>query len=155
MSHMQYRGGSHHYLVYSSGWVVNFLAIRLNRYDTLVVLHLVSSRFNPEPFEAPQSYRKMPPSPRISELAATIQNCTAEIEEFMSMHNVPQATFDIDSPLTVDLPPSLSNAREEALDALDQLHALLLGPLLYFMRLTSPTVRTFYSMTSCTVLIRF
>ena len=56
------------------------------------------------------------------------------------MHNVPQASFDIDSPLAVPLPEPLSSAREEVLDALDQLHALLLGSLPYLMRLTSPAV---------------
>ena len=79
---------------------------------------------------------------RISELAATIHTHVDEIERFMSVHSVPQASFDIDSPLAVPLSEPLSHAREEVLDALDQLHALLLGPLPYLMRLTSPAVTT-------------
>lgn len=80
---------------------------------------------------------------RISELAATIHTHVDEIERFMSMHNVPQASFNINSPLAVLLPEPLSDAREEVLDAHDQLHALLLGPLPYLMRLTSPAVTTY------------
>ena len=83
----------------------------------------------------------MHPSAQILELAGIIHTRTIKIEEFMSVHNVPQASFDIDSPLAVPLPGSLSSAREEVLDALDQLHALLLGPLPYLMRLTSPAVK--------------
>ena len=94
----------------------------------------------------------MRPSTQILELAGVIHARTVKIEEFLSVHNVPQASFDIDSPLAVPLPEPLSSAREEVLDALDQLHALLLGPLPYLMRLTSPAVIIYYLM-GCILLI--
>jgi len=68
-------------------------------------------------------------SPRISEMTATIYTRAVEIEKFLLEHNVPLASFNIDSPLAVYLPETLSIAREEILDVMDQLHALLLGSL--------------------------
>ena len=58
----------------------------------------------------------------------------------MIKNDIAQASFDVNSPLDVQLSPPLLRAREEALEALTKTHALLLGPLPYFMRLMSPAV---------------
>ena len=76
----------------------------------------------------------------IGKLASTIQTRVSEIESYMTVTGTPQASFAIDSPFEVSLPPELSQAREEVLESLTDLHARLLGPLPYFMRLMSPAV---------------
>lgn len=76
----------------------------------------------------------------LSRLAATIQSHVSNIEDYMKENDMAQASFDIDSPMDIQLSPPLSKVREEALEALTDLHALLLGPLPYFMRLMSPAV---------------
>ena len=65
-------------------------------------------------------------SAQIIELAGVIHTRTVKIEEFLSPDNIPQASFDIDSPLVVPPPEPLSSAKEEVLNALDQFHASLL-----------------------------
>lgn len=76
----------------------------------------------------------------VSQLAAIIQSRATDIEDYLIKNGTAQASFNTDSPLEVQLSPALSRAREEALEALTDLHALLLGPLPYLMRLMSPAV---------------
>ena len=76
----------------------------------------------------------------LSQLAATIQSRVFDIEDYMTKNGTAQASFQTDSPLEVQLSPALLRAREEALEALTNLHALLLGPLPYLMRLMCPAV---------------
>lgn len=76
----------------------------------------------------------------LSSLVGTISTRTAEIEAFIEAGNIPQPSFSIGSPAALPLPESLDHAREEVLDAMDRLHALLLGPVPHLMRLSSPTV---------------
>ena len=82
----------------------------------------------------------MSPSGNLSQLAATIHSRVSQIEDYMKKNDVAHATFDIDSPVDVQLPPPISGLREETLEALSELHELLLGPLPYLMRLMSPAV---------------
>lgn len=82
----------------------------------------------------------MSSSKRLSELATQIQLHTSEIEQHLLLNGGQTLSFDVGSPPSLDLPPPLALAREHVLDAMEQLHASLLGPLPFFMRLTCPSV---------------
>jgi len=62
---------------------------------------------------------------KLLQIAATIQSRVSNIEEHMKTNALPQASFAISSPLEVQLPPALSAERDQALEALTDLHALL------------------------------
>ncbi|KAL8951372.1 MAG: hypothetical protein Q9222_002649 [Ikaeria aurantiellina] len=64
----------------------------------------------------------------------------------MTSNGIREPSFEIDSALELRLPPPLTSDREEALEALDILHARLLGPLPYFMTIMSPAVNIFTSL---------
>ena len=62
---------------------------------------------------------------RIAELASVLSTNVFQIDEYLSAHNLPTPSFD------PDVPPSLLDGvqplQQAALQALDELHALLVG----------------------------
>ena len=77
---------------------------------------------------------------RITELASTIQVRTAEIDDFFTGQCLPTPSFAVDYPPVTPLPENVSASRDVLLDAMDELHALIQGPLHLLMRITSPAV---------------
>lgn len=69
----------------------------------------------------------MTPS-RIRELADIIQTNTAKVDHHLSSHGIPTPSFDVETPLEMDLPNDIAACRLAVLDATDELHSLMLGP---------------------------
>ena len=67
-------------------------------------------------------------SSRIVELGNSIQYNTLKIDLFFSFHGIPTPSFDVDTPLEIDLPDDIKACRATVLEATDELHSLILGP---------------------------
>lgn len=66
---------------------------------------------------------------RIAELASLISRNTAEVENRLLADGLPCPTFDADQPPTLVHNPKIAAARQAILEATDELHALMLGPI--------------------------
>ena len=70
-------------------------------------------------------------STRIVELAVSVQQNTAKIDEYLQRKGLPCPSFDEDGPVDFGIEDEeVKKAREVALEASLELHELLLGPLL-------------------------
>ncbi len=67
-------------------------------------------------------------SSRIVELASSIQQNTEKVNQYFSSHNTPTPSFDIETPLDINLPAEVSACRQAILEAIDELHLRILGP---------------------------
>lgn len=67
-------------------------------------------------------------SNRITELANSIQTNTSELDQYFSSHGIPTPSFDIETPLEIDLPDDIEACRVAILEATDELHSLIMGP---------------------------
>lgn len=65
---------------------------------------------------------------RISELASIIAAKTAEIDLYTASETLPSPSFDADSPPKLLFHPRVAASRQAILEATDELHALMLGP---------------------------
>ncbi|KAL8722853.1 MAG: hypothetical protein Q9225_000740 [Loekoesia sp. 1 TL-2023] len=65
---------------------------------------------------------------RIGELAATIASKTAEIEGTLTAEDLQSPSFDPDSPPELLFHPKIAPLRQQLLEATDELHTLMLGP---------------------------
>ena len=74
-------------------------------------------------------------SSRIVSLSQTIAYHTAIIDEHYTTNGLPTPTFDVEMPLEVDLPSSIKRHRQAVLEATEELHSLMLGPLQLVNRL--------------------
>ena len=72
---------------------------------------------------------------RIAELAALIQSNTTALDKYLKEQNIQSLSFEIDAPESLSLPAKIAESREAVLDATDELHALVLGPVQSLMRL--------------------
>ena len=68
------------------------------------------------------------PSSRILELANCIQTNTSIVDQHFSSHGIPTPSFDIETPLEVDLPNDIAASRLAIIEATEELHLLMLGP---------------------------
>lgn len=66
--------------------------------------------------------------PRIIQLARTISKSVAKIDAALAAKGLPSPSFHEDAPVGY-LPPEISGAQDEVLDATAELHDLLLEPL--------------------------
>lgn len=76
---------------------------------------------------------------RIAELASIIANSTAHIDTHLAAEGLPKPSFDADQPTHLLNDSKLATSRRNIIEATDELHALMLGPVGI---LTSPSVRT-------------
>lgn len=76
---------------------------------------------------------------RILELSSSIATNVAKIHYFNEEHGLATQSFDPCAPPKYNYPPDIEDARQQALHATDELHALLAGPA---MILTRPSVCT-------------
>ena len=74
---------------------------------------------------------------RIAELAGIISANTAEIDAYIAARGLPSPSFDADSPPELLLCAEVAELRQRILDATDELHALMLGP----VGVLTPSVR--------------
>ena len=82
----------------------------------------------------------MPPAtPEILSIAEKILTSVKEIEAQVRQCNKAHHTDQEHEPFS-SLPEGALQLREEVLDALDQVHMLVLGPLGYLMRVAGPAV---------------
>jgi hypothetical protein len=70
----------------------------------------------------------MPPS-RIVELSSIIDQNTRKVDEYFSANNLATPSFEASTPPDIPLPPHVTEAKETALEAMDELQMLLLGPM--------------------------
>ena len=68
---------------------------------------------------------------KISKLASTIAANTAKYDKYISSQGLPSPSFDINTPLKLDLSDEASLARDTVLEASTELQALIHGPLGY------------------------
>lgn len=65
--------------------------------------------------------------PRIVQLASTISDSVAKIQDILSTQGIPSPSFDEDAP--VSFPIAASDARDAVLDAAAEIYDVLLEPL--------------------------
>jgi hypothetical protein len=70
-----------------------------------------------------------PSSPRTVQLAAAILEHTTSIETYLQDNGLPSPSLAPGTPPKLLLPPALEQSLHAALSALDELNALLLGPM--------------------------
>ena len=68
-------------------------------------------------------------SSRIGELASIIQESTAKLEKHFVSHGLPLPSFDASNPLTLPFQPEVASHRTAVLEATDELHSLIKGPI--------------------------
>ena len=79
---------------------------------------------------------------RIAELASLIATSTSEIDTFLTLKGLPKPSFSADYSADSLYDDRISASRQAALEATDELHSLILGPV---GALTSPSVRNMFS----------
>lgn len=66
---------------------------------------------------------------RIVELSNSIGENSRKIDEFFTANALPSPSFEASTPPDLPLPPDIMQAKECALEAMDELQAVLLGPM--------------------------
>lgn len=66
---------------------------------------------------------------RIAELSSLIAHNTADVKNHLEADGLPCPTFDVDQPPMLVHNPKIAAARQAILEATDELHALMLGPM--------------------------
>jgi hypothetical protein len=72
-------------------------------------------------------------SGRITELATSILKETTELEDLLHSEGLPSPSFHATFPPKLDLSETASASLQNALEAADELHSLLLGPMGFIM----------------------
>ena len=68
-------------------------------------------------------------SSRILDLASIVHEHTRQIDEYLSSNGLQSPSFDVSSPR--NLPSAVEVSQSRVLEAMDELNALLLGPVRY------------------------
>jgi hypothetical protein len=76
--------------------------------------------------------------PRIVELAATISNSVAQLQQILDAQGVPSPSFDEDAQYLI--PKDASDAQDAVIDAAAELYDLLLEPLTMLFKHASVTI---------------
>ena len=66
---------------------------------------------------------------RIVELASTIKDHTTKVDNYLSSKGLPSPSFETSTPPQLDLPDEIVSFKNIVLEAMDELHALILGPM--------------------------
>ena len=66
---------------------------------------------------------------RIVELGNAIQANTLRVDLHYSSQGLPTPSFDAEAPLEHDLPNDIQKCRQAVVEATDELHMLMLGPI--------------------------
>ena len=65
---------------------------------------------------------------RITELSHNIASGVAEINAFLTSHDLPSPSFDPNTPPRLLMDRAVIGLRQQILEATEELHALMLGP---------------------------
>ena len=65
---------------------------------------------------------------RIVELGNSIQLNTLKLDIYYSSKGIPTPSFGIETPLEINLPDEFKACRQAVIEATDELHMLMLGP---------------------------
>jgi hypothetical protein len=82
------------------------------------------------------------PNNRIVELASIIQRNAIKVDEYITRSGLPSPSFNIQTPAQLDFPEQISAVRTAIIEAMDELQALLLGPLPMIFEEITQNVRT-------------
>ena len=72
----------------------------------------------------------MPPN-RIVELASLIHDHTVKVDDYLASQKLPSPSFGVSNPAKLSLPPQIEASKDAVLEASDELHALMQGPVVY------------------------
>ena len=70
----------------------------------------------------------MAPASRIAELATLIGTHTSIVDDHLSSNGLPSPSFDVSMPTQLLLPEAIASSSRMAIEASNELHSLLLGP---------------------------
>ncbi|KAI7785157.1 uncharacterized protein LA080_007824 [Diaporthe eres] len=73
-------------------------------------------------------------SPRTVKLAAKLLEAVTKLEEHLAQNGLPSCSFEPGAPARLPLPPQMTESLDEAVSSLQELHALLLGPMGWMMQ---------------------
>ena len=79
-------------------------------------------------------------SESINDLAAAIQVNTSFVNQFLEGQGLPPPSLEANSPPMLPLSPEATAARDAALEALDKLKVLLLGPMMHVVTQVNLTI---------------
>lgn len=77
---------------------------------------------------------------RTAELACLIQLNTAKVDNFITSQGLPPLSFDISMPSQLQLPDTIVASSNVVIEATDELHALMLGPMSFVFHQIDSTV---------------
>lgn len=80
-------------------------------------------------------------SPRTVKLAASLLEAVTKLEEHLAQNGLPSCSFEPGAPARLPLPPHLNESLDKAVSSLQELHALLLGPMGWMMQQMGEAVR--------------
>ena len=82
---------------------------------------------------------------RIAELASRIQTYTADIDSYLASQRLPSPSWDLETAPTVLLSDAAQASQTALLEAMEELRALVLGPVPFLIDKATHAVRTFLS----------
>jgi hypothetical protein len=68
-------------------------------------------------------------SSRIIVLATIIEQNTRKVDDYLREEGLPSPSFEATNPPDLPLPPPITEAKQAVLEAMDELEALMLGPM--------------------------
>ena len=86
----------------------------------------------------------MAPTSRMAQLASVIQTHTTIVDEHIALQKLPSPSFHVNAPPQLQLPEAISSSRDAVIEAMDELQALMLGPLDFLFNQIVQNVCTFY-----------
>ena len=92
---------------------------------------------------------------KIAQLAAIIAANTTKFDGWLTSHGLPSPSFDIETPLKLELPQEISQARQAVVEASTELQALMLGPVEHLQNETRDVSRPTKYIVSCTDIYMF
>lgn len=66
---------------------------------------------------------------RITVLAKVIEGNTRKVDDLLQEQGLPSPSFNATNPPDLPLPPHIKDAKDGVLEAMDELEALMLGPM--------------------------
>lgn len=81
-------------------------------------------------------------SPRTVKLAAKLLETVTKLEEHLAQNGLRSCSFEPGAPARLPLPPQMNESIDEAVSSLQELHALLLGPMGWMMQQMGEAVRS-------------
>ena len=85
----------------------------------------------------------MAPVSRIAELAALIQAHTTIVDEYISSQGLPSPSFEVSMPAQLQLPETIVASSNAVIEATDELHSLMLGPVGFLVHQIDSPVREY------------